>query len=402
VSKASPKRCRTYRYRLNPTVRQTQALARQLHHQCELYNAALEERMGAWNWEKRSVTYFGQCKTLTGLIEVRPEVLSSGATLCRGTLKRLDRAFAGFYRRVGTGENPGFPRFRTVQRWDSLQWEDRNGWNLKGAERRLRQCGIGEVKMNYHRTLAGVPKAITVKREGTKWWVSVRCVDVPATPLAPTGCEVGVDLGVLNLVALSDGELIEGSRFAARSSERLADAQRRLASKQRGSNRRSRQVGEVARLHRQVKQQRLNTAHQLSRRLVNEFDLIVLEDLKITPMVARPRAKPDPENPGEFLANGAASKAVLNRSIHDAGWGQLRSLLSYKAESAGRTLVVVNPRHTSLTCAQCGHVNKKNRVIQAVFRCCSCAHEDHADSNAALNILRAGRARLASASVGSN
>jgi putative transposase len=227
-------------------------------------------------------------------------------------------------------------------------------------------------------------------------------VDVPATPLAPTGCEVGVDLGVLNLVALSDGELIEGSRFAARSSERLANAQRRLKSKQLGSNRRSRQVELVARLHRRMAQQRWNAAHQLSRRLVGEFDLIVVEDLKITPMVARPRAKPDPENPGEFLANGAASKAVLNRSIHDAGWGQLRSLLSYKAESAGRTLVVVNPRHTSLTCAQCGHVNKKNRVIQAAFRCCSCAHEDHADSNAALNILRAARAQLASASVGSN
>ena len=175
--------------------------------------------------------------------------------------------------------------------------------------------------MNYHRPLTGVPKAITVKREGNKWWVSVRCVDVPATPLAPTGQEVGVDLGVVNLVALSDGELIEGSHFAVRSSERLADAQRKLKNKQLGSNRRSRQVEEVARLHRQVRQQRLNTAHQLSRRLVNEFDLIVVEDLKITPMVARPRAFPDPENPGDFLTNGASSKAVLNHSIHDAGWG---------------------------------------------------------------------------------
>jgi putative transposase len=81
-------------------------------------------------------------------------------------------------------------------------------------------------------------------------------------------------------------------------------------------------VEEVARLHSQVKQQRLNAAHQLSRRLVNEFDLIVVEDLKITTMVARPRAKPDPESPGDFLANGAAKKAVLNRSIHDAGWGR--------------------------------------------------------------------------------
>ena len=302
-------------------MRQTQALTRQLNYQCELYNAALEERKGAWSWEKRSVTYFNQCKTLTGLIDVRPEVLSSGVTLCRGTLKRLDRTFAGFYRRVGVGENPGFPRFKSAQRWDSLQWEDKGGWTLKGDERRLRLLGIGDVKMNCHRPLTGVPKALTVKREGTKWWVSVRCVDVPAMPLAPTGQAVGIDLGVIDLVALSDGELIEGSHFAVRSSERLADAQRRLTSKQRGSNRQSRQVQEVARLHRQVRQQRWNTAHQLSRRLVNEFDLIVVEDLKITPMVARPRAFPDLENSGGFLANGSSSKAVLNRSIHDAGWG---------------------------------------------------------------------------------
>ena len=321
MSTESPKRCRTYRFRLHPTVLQTPALTRQLHYQCELYNAALEERKGAWNWEKRSVTYFDQCKTLTGLIDVRPEVLSSGVTLCRGTLKRLDRAFASFYRRVGRGENPGFPRFKSVRRWDSLEWEDRNGWRVKGDERRLRLMGIGEVKMNYHRPVGGVPKALTVKREGTKWWLSVRCVDVPAMPLAPTGREVGVDLGVVNLVALNDGELIEGSRFAARLSGRLSDAQRRLANKQLGSNRRDRQVQEVARLHRKVKQQRLNAAHQLSRRLVNEFDLIVLEDLEITPMVAQPRVKPDPEKPAHFLANGASSKAVLNRSIHDAGWG---------------------------------------------------------------------------------
>jgi putative transposase len=343
---------------LHPTVRQTQALNRQLGYQRELYNAALEERVGTWNWERRSVTFFGQCMTLTGLAEVRPEVLSSGVNLCRGTLKRLDRAFAGFYRRVDAGETPGFPRFKSAQRWDSLQWEDRGGWRLKGNERRLRLFGIGEVKMNYHRAIAGVPKALTVKREGTRWWVSVRCVDVPATPLPPTGREVGVDLGVVNLVALSDGQLIVGSHFGARSSQRLAAAQRELSTRQRGSKRRRRQVLKVARLHHRVKQQRVNAAHQLSRRLVNDFDLIVVEDLAITTMVGRPRPRPDLENPGGFLVNGATAKTRLNRSIHDAGWGHLLSLLSYKAESAGRIVVVVNPRHASLTCAQCGHVDK--------------------------------------------
>jgi putative transposase len=250
MARETIKRCRTFRYRLHPTVRQTHALIRQLNYQRELYNAALDERVGAWKWERRSVSYVDQCRALTGLSDLRPEVLTSGTVLRRGT-----------------------------------------------------------------------PKAITVKREGTKWWVSVRCVDVPAMPLAPTGREVGIDLGVANLVATSDGERIVGGHFGSRARDQLAQAQRKLSTKQRGSNRRRRQVEEVARLHRRVANQRSNAAHQLSRQLVNDYDLIVVEDLAIVNMVRAPRSKPDPDRPGAFLPNGAASKAGLNRSIHDAGWG---------------------------------------------------------------------------------
>src|ERR1019366_7189191 len=103
MARETTRRCRTFRYRLHPTFRQTQALLRQLDYQRELYNAALEERVGAWKWERRSVSYGDQCRPLTGLREVPPEVLSSGVTLCRGTLKRLDRAFAAFYRRAKLG-----------------------------------------------------------------------------------------------------------------------------------------------------------------------------------------------------------------------------------------------------------------------------------------------------------
>jgi putative transposase len=383
-------RCRTFRYRVHPTANQVRALAQQLDYQRELYNAALEERIGAWQWERRSVTYFDQCTTLTGLIEVRPEVVVCGITLCRGTLKRLDLAFAAFFRRVKKGEVPGFPRFKSAERFDSLRWEDRSGWKLKPEERRLRLLGIGEIKTNFHRPLTGTPKAITVKREGTKWWLSVRCVDVPAQPLATTGLKVGVDLGVVNLVATSDGKLHKGPRFGAQTRETLAESQRSLARKQRGSNRRRRQMEEVARLHRTVRNQRMNTAHQLSRQLVNDYDVIVVEDLKVKNMVRRPKPKPDPDQPGEYLPNGAEATAGLNRSNLDAGWATLLSHLIYKAECAGRTIVTVKPHYTSLTCYECGHVEPGNRLSQAEFRCCKCGHEDHADTNAARNILRAG------------
>jgi putative transposase len=260
--------------------------------------------------------------------------------------------------------------------------------------------GIGEIKSNYHRPLKGEPKAITVKREGTKWWLSVRCVNVPAMPLERTSCEIGIDLGIVNQIATSDGELKKGNHFGAKAQKRLARAQRELATKQRGSNRRRRQVEEVVRLHYKIKNQRSDAAHQLSRQIVNDYDLIVHEDLKITNMVRAPKGRPDPEQPGAYLPNGARAKAGLNRSIHDAGWGQFVSLLSYKAESAGRTVVSVNPCYTSQTCAECQYVDAGNRVSQREFRCRKCGHRDFADINAARNILRAGRALQAPACVG--
>ena len=346
------------------------------------------------------MSYVAQCRTLTELRAVRPEVFECGVTVCRGTLKRLDRAFGAFYRRCKAGRAPGFPRFKSVHRFDSVQWEDASGWRLDPEARRLRLFGIGQVKVHLHRPLRGTPKAITVAREGRRWWVSVRCVDVAAQPLPATGREIGIDLGVSALVATSEGELVTEGRFGKRAADQLARAQRNLAAKQRGSGRRRRAAERVGRAHRSVHNQRKDLAHKLSRRLVNDYDLIVHEDLKIASMTRRPKARQDGDS--SCAPNGAAAKAGLNGSISDSGWGQLLSKIAYKAEEAGREVIAVDPRHTSQRCAQCGHVAAKNRVTQAEFRCQACGHEAHADVNAALNILRAGRAQQASACAGSN
>ncbi len=387
-------RCRSFRYRLSPTVRQRAALEVLLGSQCELYNAALEERRGAWKWEHRSVSYVDQCRTLTGLREVRPEILSGGVTVCRGTLRRLDCAFAAFYRRCRAGQTPGYPRFRPRSRWDSLQWEDRKGWRLDPAVHRLHLLGIGGVKVRLHRPIRGTPKAITVRREGRRWWVTLRCVDVPAQPLPATGRQVGIDLGVRVLVATSDGALLVNDRHAQRAASSLARAQRDLATKQRGSANRRRAVERVAAAHRRVRNRRNDSLHRLSRRLVNDHDLIVHEALGVSKLTRRP--KPRPDGTGGYEPNGAGAKAGLNRCLHDAGWGTLTSMIAYKAESAGRTVIAVDPRHTSRTCAHCGHRAAGNRR-GVVFECQACAHRAHADTNAAINILRAGRAQQRSA-----
>ena len=196
-----------------------------------------------------------------------------------------------------------------------------------------------------HREVRGTPKAITVTREGRRWFVSIRCVDVEPIPLASTGREVGIDLGVVNLVATSDGELIDEGRFERNAAAALAKAQRDLKRKRKGSNRRRRAVERVAEHHRRARNQRRDLAHKVSRQLVDDYDLIVLEDLKVSGMVRRPTPRLGPD--GAFEPNGATAKSGLNRSLQDAGWGQIPRMLVYKAADAGRELRVVAPQFTS-------------------------------------------------------
>ena len=140
------------------------------------------------------------------------------------------------------------------------------------------------------------------------------------------------------------------------------------------------------------RQLRRDFHHKTARTLVETYDLIAVEDLAIANMVRRAKPVPDPDNPGQFLPNGAAAKSGLNRSISDAGWGQFISILRAKAEDAGRTLIEVDPRHTSDGCESCGHAARENRVTQAEFVCQRCGHTAQADEHAARNILRAGLA----------
>lgn len=162
---------------------------------------------------------------------------------------------------------------------------------------------------------------------------------------------------VLGALAATDGtEILEPNPGHLRSAhDELVRKQQRLARTTRGSKRREKARAEVARAHRRVADARKDRNHQLSARLVRDYDTVVLEDLAITNMTRS--AKGTLENPG----SNVAAKAGLNRSILDAGWGQLAQMLTYKAAEAGRTIIGVNPRHSSQTCARCGHVDAGNR-----------------------------------------
>jgi putative transposase len=298
-----------------------------------------------------------------------------------------------FFRRVRAGQTPGYPRFKGAGWFDTVEWpKDRDGCRWDSApttgQTRVYLQGVGHVRAHAHRATLGVVKTISVKRQGRRWYVALSCDEIPAQPLPATGVPVGVDMGVAAFLATSDGALVHNPRWAKATTDALALAQQALSRCGRRSNRRRKARAAVAAIHAKVGRQRVDHAHKTARALVANYDLIAHEDLRITNMVRRP--KPKPGEGGMYLPNGAATKAGLNRSILDAGWGLFLSILSDKAESAGRIVIAVNPTNTSRTCPECGHCAAGNRVTQAVFRCQACGHEDHADVNAARNILRAG------------
>jgi len=387
---------RAYKFLLRPTSGQVRLLEACLEDTRQLYNAALEERREAWRMQRTSVSYYDQQQQLKEIRAADPGQYGRWAVTCeRAAIRRLDRTFAAFFRRVKVGEKPGYPRFKGRGWWDSIEWPDHgNGCKWDSVPHptvtRVRLMGIGHVRVHQHRAVKGTIKTITVKREGDRWYAILACDDVPAEPLPATGAVIGIDMGIASFLTTSDGEHVPNPRPLAATVERLTAAQQSLSSKKRGSNRRRKARARVAKLHGKVRCTRLDHAHKTALALVRSHDVIAHEALQVANMTRRP--KPRPAGDGTYEPNGAAAKSGLNKSIHDAGWGVFLDVLRAKAESAGRVIVEVNPRHTSQRCASCGHVAAGNRASQAVFRCLSCGHEAHADVNAAQNILRAGLA----------
>jgi putative transposase len=174
---------RSYKFLLQPTKGQARRLQMLLDAQRELYNAALEERRGAYRLEGRSVRRFQQFGQLAELRACRPDVMAFGVCVARGTLTRLDHAFAAFFRRVKAGQQAGFPRFKGQCRFDSVRWGDRSGWRLDESARRFTMLGVGPVRVRLHRPIRGTPKTAVLRREGRRWFCVIQCANVPATPL---------------------------------------------------------------------------------------------------------------------------------------------------------------------------------------------------------------------------
>lgn len=356
-----------FTYRIYPTVRQVQALELHLREACRLYNAALQERRDAWTMQRKRITFYSQNAQLTEIRQAGDLAICS-RKCAEGVLRRVDFAFAAFFRRARSGDVPGYPRFKSWRSYDSLSffpWGNGIGITRSG---RLHVLGIGDIKLKLHRPILGEPKSAVIRRQAGRWHVALMCA-VDAVALPPSDRSVGVDVGLSSFAVLSDGTAIPAPRYLRASERKLKRQQRHLSRCQERSNRRLEAVRSVARAHVAIRNQRADFHHKLSRNIVNHHGLIAVEDLNIKGLV----------------------RTRLAKSIHDAGWASFLDQLSYKAENAGREFVRVNPAGTSQTCL-CG-ASVPKLLKDRWHSCPACGLEAPRDLVSAQIIQRLGLSR---------
>jgi len=356
---------KAYKFRIFPSKAQTTKLAQTLDLCRFLYNSALQERRDAYKLNKISLNYCDQANQLKEIKESSPEYKTVHSQVSQDVLKRVDKAFQAFFRRIKTKQKAGFPRFQNKQRYNSLTFAQ-SGFSL--TDNRLQLSKIGKVKIKLHRAIIGKVKTLTISRDSCGKWFACFIVETAKEILDKANKSVALDIGITTFAVLSDGNKIENQRFFRHSEKRLVVARRQLSKQEKGSQERHEKRKIVAKIHASIKNRRSDFAHQESRKLVNSYDLIVFEKLNISGMV---------------------KNHCLAKSICDASWNQLIEYTSYKAESAGRKTIQVNPNYTSQDCSNCGARQKLTLDIR-VYNCPNCHIKIDRDLNAAQNILAVG------------
>ncbi len=373
-----------YRYRLYPTKAQASALAETLETCRQVYNSLLNWRKHDYEMLGKSPSKFEQQAAFPRWKKDHAELLGVFSQVLQNVAVRVDLAFDAFFRRVREGETPGFPRVKGKGQYDSITYPQAG---FEFHQGKLRLSKIGDINIRLHRPIEGIIKTCTIRRINGKWFVCLSCTVGPEL-LPPSEEEIGIDVGIRVFAALSNGEFIENPRFFRKDEKALAKAQRKLCKQKRGSKARKKARKVVSRIHERVRNRRHDFVHQTARRLVNRYGVIAVEGLNVKNMTRRPKAKPDPENVGQYLPNGASAKAGLNKSIADASWSMFRNVLTMKAERAARLVVAINPAYTSQMCSGCGNIVKKT-LNEREHRCLVCDLVMDRDTNASVNILAA-------------
>ena len=369
---------KTYQHRAYTSRAGYETLAEVIRESARLYNAALEE----WRWAYRagvSVSLYSQYRELTAIRANDAFWGGMSVNVGRGVLRRADRARQAFYRRVKTGETPGYPRFKPGRRWRTVELANVTTGMVKnrGNYYAIRIKGLPEIRLRKGLVLPeDTPKALSITQRGRRLFVNLT-YEVEQAALPRTKAAVGIDMGVTDRLALSNGETISRRK---KPNVKLRRAQRRLSGCRKGGHRWRKRRAVLANQQHRERVRNRNECHRITTELVRSFNLIAVENLQVKNMTAS--AAGTLEQPG----TGVAQKRGLNRSISEQTWGMIRHQLTYKAGWAGREMVVVDPRFTSQRCSGCGTVSAEHRQRKR-YNCAECGMTEDADVNAARNIL---------------
>jgi putative transposase len=351
---------RTVQFKLYPSAEQAGALEMWLRRCCWLYNRALDKRIKSYKRRGESVSMYAQMVWLTSLRSRLPWLAEVPAWFARSALHRLDKAFKGFFRRCKAGEKPGFPRFKSADRYRSMEFLEKRPFI---REHSVFVPLIGPIHARGEFGAVGEQRTLKIIHRASGWYASVTIRNIIKTPVHPSTDECGIDLGLEAFATLDSGERIENPRTLRRAEKKLKAASRRLSRCKRDSNRRNKAKQRLARLHERVERKRRGFCHRVSRDLANRFAHIAIEDLSI-----------------KGLASG-----MLAKQVNDAAWGLFIFYLTYKAANAGGSVAKVGPCGTSQECPICGSVAHKE-LSERTHCCPSCGFRCHRDQAAAMVI----------------
>jgi putative transposase len=354
----------TYKFRMYPNRQQQAQLDVTLETCRHLYNTALADRKNCYELEGISRSYEDQAATLT-LEKKEGKWQGVFSQVSQDVLKRVDKAFKAFFRRVKAGDKPGYPRFKGEGWYKSFTYPQ-VGFKIEGSKLVLSK--IGSIRIFKHREVEGKIKTCTIKKDLLGHWYATLVTEIEDIPIVEVKVAIGVDVGLKSLVALSTGDTIEYPRYYVQSQAKLAVAQRNLSRKKKGSANRRKAKAKVAKISQDVQNHRDEFLHQVSRKLVDSADLIVFENLNIL---------------------GMLKNHHLAKHIQDHAWGKLIQFTQSKAAKAGKIVELVDARYTSQKCSRCGIIVPKT-LVDRVHSCPNCGLEMDRDLNASLNIRTLG------------
>jgi len=353
-----------YKFRMYPNRLQEAQLDLTLDTCRHLYNTALADRKTTYEVEGISRSYEDQTAILT-LEKRKGNFQGVFAQVLQDVLRRLDKTFKAFFRRVKNGEEPGYPRFKGKGRYTSFTYPQK-GFKLEGSKLTLSK--IGSIRIFKHRKVEGKIKTCTIKKDNLGQWFAILVTEIEDVPEVDPKIAIGVDVGLKSLVTLSTGESIQYPKYYVQAEKKLAVAQRNLSRKKKGSANRRKAKIKVAKIHQRVKNFRDEFLHQVSRKLVDSADIVIFENLNI---------------------NGMLKNHHLAKHIQDHSWGKLIQFTQSKAAKAGKVVELVDARYTSQKCSQCGIMVPKT-LADRVHLCPNCGLEMDRDINASLNIRTLG------------